>query len=1195
MFENLYQKVLKQLPVNAVADQIIANRKSQLPILSSPTGSGKTLIIPARIADQLPPDERVVVLVPRKFLAIQAAETVAELSKTTLGQEVGYAVGTQNGDAPLFNKNSKIIFATYGYAISSGMISYEKNIVLDEVHEAALDISIVKALLHNRKKTDNNLNIIEMSATINLDKQKEYWKDFNPLAVECEGKTFDCKIIEDGSLTSAEHVVSLLKDHHKKGIAVFESGISDIRETEAEIKELLKKENITNIEVATIYGDMDKPERDHALKAPAQGQRKVLIGTNVIESGMNIPWLDAGVSSGKGKDLNVTPNGAVVLSEQHLPQWRLQQQKGRVCRFTKGTFILASHQKWEKRPLETTAEISRLPLTELVMACSNFGLKAEELTFDAPIDAKQLQAARTKLKRLKLIDDNERLTKLGQFAYNLPVTVENAVALSQARKEHCLPEAVLMVGLMEQGNLKQDFRSPHGLNHSSDIFDTMLAFVAMDKKLEEIREMKLSPKAIAAIKEGAFEQFNINKKRFYEAKEAIKDLAKRLDSYVNTKEDKFDFDKLKQCLLTGHISKLYVNSTNIFNDDDSQISNSSATYSYRSSPRTYLAETKVITPKNGRCPFCINENVTEITNDDLVKFALNNSDIITIDDYDNIKLADSNYFSHEPILETFEEMYRVRIAQAKTIFEKDGQKGLNTYLQNNHIPQKVWEKEFASTVKHIRIDKALNLEPQIPELFNALNLQMPQEIGNPIRINQRDLTSRGFMLTGKTELIINNKLPIVFEIEAPDADLKITAANNKKITFQFSSLNSLQIDSIAEQPLQEVSISDHTNINNFNLSDVRIQEANIHHAKLNNMKINNSQIDDFRINTIEIGRGSFDNSVINNFTLFYLTAQELLSFKQTQITGNFNSGGIEVHDEYTDYTLDSKGQIQQSRYDLDQVERTFSTIKQQISSLSNPSEEVIAQWSESDMFSAEQKDQLTAIYNNRVKALELQARKEAYQAMLEQKRPLLEQYVDKFTVEQMSILSNKLNQTEGLEINAEDLVAVKNQLEQKRNEEKARKLAEKEAKKQLAQNKEKLCKIYYDTIADEITNTNGEVCRDAGSSKASHYRLINQIYEDAQYDEIPDWDKINITNQPCEEDEELFMHNVRYIEKNCVLPDIERNDGIYDPDYCYYEDPESMKAQEEAFKAQQAQKHNLSSEDTISKEALEALAARWGR
>ena len=73
------------------------------------------------------------------------------------------------------------------------------------------------------------------------------------------------------------------------------------------------------------------------------------------------------------------------------------------------------------------------------------------------------------------------------------------------------------------------------------------------------------------------------------------------------------------------------------------------------------------------------------------------------------------------------------------------------------------------------------------------------------------------------------------------------------------------------------------------------------------------------------------------------------------------------------------------------------------------------------------------------------------------------------------------------------------------------------------------------------------------------------------------------------------MHNVRYIEKNCVLPDIERNDGIYDPDYCYYEDPESMKAQEEAFKAQQAQKHNLSSEDTISKEALEALAARWGR
>lgn len=164
MFEALYNDKLKDLPVNEISDAVMDSVDNNVTIISSPTGSGKTLTIPAKLADKIPDNERVVVLVPRKFLAINAAETVSELSGGTLGEEVGYAVGTQGGDEPLFSKNSKIIFATYGYAISSGMIFYEKNIVLDEVHEASMDMSIAKALLHYRKKQGDALRLIEMSA-----------------------------------------------------------------------------------------------------------------------------------------------------------------------------------------------------------------------------------------------------------------------------------------------------------------------------------------------------------------------------------------------------------------------------------------------------------------------------------------------------------------------------------------------------------------------------------------------------------------------------------------------------------------------------------------------------------------------------------------------------------------------------------------------------------------------------------------------------------------------------------------------------------------------------------------------------------------------------------------------------------------------------------------------------------------------
>ena len=180
MFENLYNNVLRDLPVKEIADEVIDGVQKGVQIVSSPTGSGKTLTIPAKWADNLPEGQRVVVLVPRRFLAINAAETVAELSNTSLGKEVGYAVGSQGGDEPLYDKNSKIVFMTYGYAVSSGTLMYENNIVLDEVHEAAMDISIVKALLQNRKKEDPSLNIIEMSATIDLNKQTGYWREFNP-------------------------------------------------------------------------------------------------------------------------------------------------------------------------------------------------------------------------------------------------------------------------------------------------------------------------------------------------------------------------------------------------------------------------------------------------------------------------------------------------------------------------------------------------------------------------------------------------------------------------------------------------------------------------------------------------------------------------------------------------------------------------------------------------------------------------------------------------------------------------------------------------------------------------------------------------------------------------------------------------------------------------------------------------------
>ena len=110
--------------------------------------------------------------------------------------------------------------------------------------------------------------------------------------------------------------------------------------------------------------------------------------------------------------------------------------------------------------------------------------------------------------------------------------------------------------------------------------------------------------------------------------------------------------------------------------------------------------------------------------------------------------------------------------------------------------------------------------------------------------------------------------------------------------------------------------------------------------------------------------------------------------------------------------------------------------------------------------------------------------------------------------------------------------------------------------KQYDLHKKQLREIYYDVVAEEITNINGEIHRRAGDSKASRNRIYSTLYEYCEEDGIPTnmYGKIDITDSPSEgrgNEYDFVMKNVAYIEKK-VIKDIENNNGIYDPDICYY-------------------------------------------
>jgi HrpA-like RNA helicase len=679
MFERLYV-ALSQLPVADIADDVSKSvTEGFVVVVSSATGSGKTLYTTCKLADEA--GEQVVVCVPRRYLAENAAEIICELSGLTLGEEVGYAVGKQSGEQSRMSARTRLLFVTYGYAISSGLVNRAKYIINDEVHEASMDMSIVRALLHRRLKNCEDVKLMEMSATIDPIKQAGYYNDQVPTKIyQIDGRTFPCEYLEvpvgggiilqdEGeepdpeeaihdfaemkaleSATEAvvaQQVVNLIADRGRKGVLVFRPGVGEVEATAEAIKQLakralrkqmkalrlkIKKENneilqeeldalldkartespLSSVEIATIYGEMDYATRKAAVAPPQDGHVKVLVGTNVVESGVNISWLDGGVTCGTGKQMVVRESGALSLELVALSKWRVQQQEGRVKRFCPGIFVLCSDVPFDSRMEQTSPEIDRLPLTELVMHCASFGIRADELTFDYSPDGEKIKEAEKKLQALGLIDQAYCLTASGKWVTKLPVSSETGAMLWHAKRIGVLGAAVVLACVMEVGGVRKDYRFEHNYSHTGDWFDEMIAF---DNAMEAKG---------GAERNALMEERNISYKRFIAAKEFESDLVDRLEGedFSASWDDEGMESHLRQCLIAGYVNQLFSFRTEMaytVNNAGYRIGNSSVV-KFVETP-FLLGSLRKITPRNGNSPFTILEKVTMISLDDVMAFA----------------------------------------------------------------------------------------------------------------------------------------------------------------------------------------------------------------------------------------------------------------------------------------------------------------------------------------------------------------------------------------------------------------------------------------------------------------------------------------------------------------------------------------------------------------------------------------------
>ena len=92
---------LNSLPVADVLDEVVAASRPRAPgpageggvvVVTAPPGSGKTMLVPAAVLDDLPAGSRLILMQPRRLAARSVAAQIAKLRGCELGGEVGYQV-----------------------------------------------------------------------------------------------------------------------------------------------------------------------------------------------------------------------------------------------------------------------------------------------------------------------------------------------------------------------------------------------------------------------------------------------------------------------------------------------------------------------------------------------------------------------------------------------------------------------------------------------------------------------------------------------------------------------------------------------------------------------------------------------------------------------------------------------------------------------------------------------------------------------------------------------------------------------------------------------------------------------------------------------------------------------------------------------------------------------------------------------
>lgn len=459
-----------ELPIDSAKQKIFsALDQSTNLLLVAQTGAGKTTRLPTFL-DEYFGSERtrgapIVVLEPRRILAIEAANRIARESKTQLvgtdasrlelGRDVGYAVrgGSQ------MTAQTRIRFMTEGLflnQLTGGQWSrkFPSALVFDEFHERSLEADLILGLVRERQILGEiDTRIVAMSATLETERLKRYLADPRGSAsvVEVDGRLFPVEVSYSDkplSLKLDQQWVGTVIDriaraarslpNDASSILVFLPGRREIRAVRKALENgLWNSQNRfdSQWQVQELHGGLSLADQSAIVEPADSGlSPRIILSTNIAESSLTIQGVGAVIDTGVERRAVLLPSGLEALKVFRISKSSADQRKGRAGRTGPGRcYRLWSETDHRSAPDHLESELqSRSPLeTVYLLASAGYPSPLQFEWYEPPKSPQALAQALGELVQLGVLSQSHELTHMGQVMRDSGLSFKAALFWAQ--------------------------------------------------------------------------------------------------------------------------------------------------------------------------------------------------------------------------------------------------------------------------------------------------------------------------------------------------------------------------------------------------------------------------------------------------------------------------------------------------------------------------------------------------------------------------------------------------------------------------------------------------------------------------------------------------------------------------------------------------------------------------------------------